>query len=161
MRKKNTSIKVVHYIEVALKWRWLIIIPFCIAMVVGTYLAFTLPAIYEASTLILIEPQAVPDDYVRSIVTSDINARISAISHQILSRTNLEKVIRDFGLFASPEYLDMAPEDKISDLRESIDVKISRQRRATDAFTIAFRGKVPETVMRVANGLGSYSCFAP
>ena len=82
-----------YYIELALKHRWLIIIPFCLAMIIGIGLVFTLPRTYEASTLILVRPQRVPEKYVSSIVSSDIESRISTISQQILSRTNLEKII--------------------------------------------------------------------
>ena len=87
-----------HYLEVVLKHRWLIIIPFCLAMVVGLYLSFALPKIYEADTLILVEPQRVPKNYVKSIVSSGMQSRISTIKQQILSRTNLEKIINQFNI---------------------------------------------------------------
>ena len=51
-------------IDLLAKWRWAIIIPFVIALAVGSYLAMTLPKIYEAETLILIQPQKVPTDFV-------------------------------------------------------------------------------------------------
>ena len=79
----NFQFQIDHYIEVVLKHRWLIILPFCLAMVVGLYLSFTLPKIYEAGTLILVEPQRVPTNYVKSIVSSDIDSRITTIKQQI------------------------------------------------------------------------------
>ena len=50
-----------YYIALASRRRWLIIVPFCLAMVVGSFLAVTLPKTYEATTLILVQPQRVPE----------------------------------------------------------------------------------------------------
>ena len=60
---------------------------------VGMVLAVTLPKIYEANTLILVQPQRVPEKMVASVVDSDIENRISTLSQQIMSRSNLERVI--------------------------------------------------------------------
>ncbi len=62
MPEKTDTIKIDYYLGLVLKQRWLLIIPFCIAMAVGMYLAVKLPKIYEASTLILIMPQRVPSE---------------------------------------------------------------------------------------------------
>jgi uncharacterized protein involved in exopolysaccharide biosynthesis len=126
-------------------------------MIVGIYLALTLPRIYQAYTSILVKPQQVPTDYVQSIVTADLESRIRSISQQILSRSNLEKIINQFNLFSGPEQQNMAIEDKISNLREQIAIETqpTKERQETDAFYIFFSGANPEEVMRVANGLAT------
>jgi hypothetical protein len=43
MSEKSTSFQIGYYIDLALRHRWLIIAPFCLAMIVGIYLALTLP----------------------------------------------------------------------------------------------------------------------
>ena len=111
MPEKTDTIKISHYLGLVFKHRWLLIIPFCIAMVAGMFLAIKLPKIYEASTLILVMPQRVPSEFVQSIVTADVDSRISTISEQILSRSNLEKIIKKFGLFSDPKYSGMFLED--------------------------------------------------
>jgi len=50
-------------------------------------------------TSVLVQPQKVPGGYVSSTVSSGIGSRISSISQQIMSQTNLERVIQQFGLF--------------------------------------------------------------
>jgi uncharacterized protein involved in exopolysaccharide biosynthesis len=126
-------------------------------MIAGIHQAITLPKIYRASTLILIEPQSVPQDFVRSIVTAKIDSRINTIQQQILSRTNLEKIIRDFNLFLGPGFENVFMENKIEILRNRIKVTVTEDRqRETNAFSISYKGKHPETVMRVANGLATY-----
>ncbi len=104
--------KLQYYLELLLRRRWFIIIPFSLSMIIGIYLTFTLPKFYSAQTLILVEPQRVPSSYVQSIVSSDIDSRISTISQQIMSRTNLEKVINEFKLFSDPKNKGGYLEDK-------------------------------------------------
>jgi len=146
-----------YIIDLVIKKRWIVLIPFSLAMIVGIYLAIELPRIYEARTLILIQPQKVPEEYVQSIVTSDASSRISTLSQQILSRTNMEKIIEEFDLFAGPEFEDMYVEDKIKFLRDNISVAVSNDsRRDNDAFTISYQGKDPDVVMKVTNALASF-----
>jgi polysaccharide chain length determinant protein (PEP-CTERM system associated) len=157
MPVRQDLLKIDHYIELVLRKRWLIIIPFCLAMIAGSHQAITLPKIYQASTLILIEPQSVPQDYVRSIVTEDIDSRINTIQQQILSRTNMEKIISDFNLFSGPEFENVFMEDKVEIIRKRIDVHVTQdRRRETNSFSISYRGRDPMKVMRVANGLATY-----
>ena len=145
-----------YYFGLAKKKRWLLIIPFCLAMSAGIFLAFTLPPIYEANTMILVEPQRVPKNYVQSVVTQDIGSRISSISQQILSRTNLENIIKEFNLFSGPEHAELFLEDKLKNLRERININVSKGRSGHDTFSISFRGSEPNVTMRVTNTL---ACF--
>ena len=160
MQKKTDAIKPEHIIEIALKRRWYIIIPFCLSMLTGIYLAVTLPRLYEAKTLIFVQPQRVPTDFVRSIISVDIDSRIRTISQQILSRTNLEKIIENFNLFSEPKLTSMFMEDKVGDLRKRIRIDVTKARQArrkdADAFSISFKGQDPEKVMKIANALATY-----
>ena len=157
MQKATEGIKPEDIVEIVLRRRWWIIATFCFSMIVGIYLAFTLPKIYRAETLILIQPQKVPANYVQSVST-DIGSRIDTMSQQVLSRSNLEKIIEDFNLFSEPEYKKMFMEDKIEGLRErvSFDLIQRDRRRDADAFSISFEGRDPEKVMRITNALTSY-----
>ena len=140
------------------KWRWVIIGPLFATIAVGIFLAIKLPKIYEASTLILIQPQKVPTSYVQSLVTDDADARITTLKQQILSRSNLESIIKQLGLFNHPEQASMHMEDKINALRRNILVVTTRGGRRgteTSSFTISFRGEEPEMVMHVTNSLAS------
>ena len=143
-------------IDTLIRRRWILIIPFILALAVGSYLAVTLPKIYEAETLILVEPQRVPTNYVQSVVSSEVEERINTLSQQILSRTNLEKIIGQFNLYAGPEFENMFTEDKVNALRKNITVQTTQSRRETNAFSITYRGKDPQTVMDVTNTLASY-----
>lgn len=151
---QQTQIKPDQIIEIILRYRWLIICFMAVSLTLGVAKTLTSDRTYEASTLILVQPQKVPTNYVRSVVSTGIEARISTISQQIMSRSNLEKIIDQFGLFAGKE--DMYLEDKIEGLRSRINVKIDRVRHGSETFTVRFVGSEPERVMQITNTLASY-----
>jgi len=156
MKKTKDIISPDQIIEIVLRRRWYIILPFIVTMIVGIYYSVTLSKIYEARTLILIQAQRVPENYVQAIVDSDTSSRINTLSQQIMSRTNLENIIKDFKLFTGPRYENVFMEQKIESLRRKISIDITRDRRGADAFSITYQGPEPETVMKVANGLATY-----
>ena len=156
MKENGSALKPDQLVDIALKYRWFLIVPFCLAMILGMYFAVILPEIYQSSTLILVQPQRVPKDYVSPLVETDISERIDGLSNQILSRTNLERIINEFKLFQGPDYKNKNMEYKVKDLRERIDVEVmTDSHRQSDAFTISFKGQNPERVMNIVNSLAS------
>jgi polysaccharide chain length determinant protein (PEP-CTERM system associated) len=152
----NTKLRPEALLENASRWRWLFIIPFCVAMIAGMYLSVTLPKVYESSTTILVQPQKVPSNYVKSLVDTDIDERLRTIQQQILSWSNLERIMQSYNLYATPEQSGMLMEDKIANLRERITVEVLRGGRGADAFTISFKATEPKLAMDVANALSSF-----
>jgi len=159
MQKKE--IKPEDIIEIISRRRWWVIIPFCLTIIVGIVLAFTLPKYYQAETLILIQPPKVPTDYVQPVETMTLNSRLNTLSREILSRSNLERIMKDFNMYTEPKYFLFFVEDKIEDMRKRISVQLINQQAGntgylnTYAFTISFKGKDPEKVMKVTNALAS------
>jgi polysaccharide chain length determinant protein (PEP-CTERM system associated) len=144
------------YKEIALRRRWWIIIPFLLSILIGIGVSIKLPKVYRASTLILVQPQKVPANYVREIISVDIGDRLRTITQQVTSRTNLEKIINAFNLYNEPGR-HMFMEDKTQSLRRRIEVDVSGGgRRGANAFEIFFTGKYPKQIAEVANALASY-----
>ncbi|MHB2009936.1 MAG: GumC family protein [Acidobacteriaceae bacterium] len=84
-----------------LKRRWLLIL--CLAIVflaIGGAISYIVPPLYESQTLILIEQQKVPEDYVKPVVDENLGARLASMKEQILSRSRLEPIIMKYNLFA-------------------------------------------------------------
>ena len=160
MQEETTQqefLKPEYIIKTIVQRRWFLIIPLMVALVVGSILAIKLPKVYEAETLILIEPQRVPTNYVQAVVsTEEVADRISTLSQQILSRTNLEKIINEFGLYAGPGSENMFLEDKVNALKKNINIEVTRNRRETNAFSITYRGGNPEKVMNITNTLATF-----
>ncbi|QTA85527.1 GNVR domain-containing protein [Desulfonema magnum] len=150
------TIKIDYYLDLVVRRRWLIIIPFCLAMIGGMFVSVTTPRIYEANTLILVEPKSIPDKYVEPLTEVTVKERVSTITQQMKSRTYIERVINEAELFAGPEYKNMLSEEKVSAVRGNMKVKVTRGRRGADSFTISFRGKDPEKITRAVNILAGY-----
>jgi hypothetical protein len=92
--------EITKYLDMARRRKYWIIIPFLVTILAGLAYVLTAPKVYEAQTLILVQAQSVPQDLVRSIVTESVEDRLRTITQQVTSRTNLEKIIRDYRLDA-------------------------------------------------------------
>lgn len=161
MEKTAKEIKLDDIFEIILRRRWWFIMSFCLCIIIGIILIFALPKYYKSETLILIHPPKLPQNYVPSMVTMDIDTRIDTFERQILSRQNLEKIIKDFNLYKEPRYMTFFVEDKIADMSKRIHVELLRRQIPgrignAYAFTISFEGKEPEKVMKVTNALATY-----
>ncbi|HAR34653.1 MAG TPA: protein GumC [Desulfobacter sp.] len=152
--QSQTQIKPDYIIDVLIRGRWFLIVPLCISLTLGLGMTLTANKTYEAGTMILVQPQRVPINYIKSVVSSSIGERISTISQQVLSRSNLEQIIEQFGLYENSS--GIYQEEKIEALRKQIKVKIEHSRGGSEAFSISFTGSEPERVMRIANTLASY-----
>ena len=92
-----------------LRRHWVLIL---ILALVGPALGYgvsrVLPSRFKSSTLVLVEQPSVPTDFVKPVDTTDINERLASMQQQILSRTRLEPIIRQYGLFQSDinKYVD-------------------------------------------------------
>ncbi|GAB4282233.1 MAG: Wzz/FepE/Etk N-terminal domain-containing protein [Deferrisomatales bacterium] len=136
-------------------------LPLFLAAVV---IAFVLPPVYRAKSTILIEDQQIPEEFVKTTITSYVEERLQMITQQIMSRTKLLEIINQFDL-----YTDLreryTTEEIIEKMREAIhlepisaeviDRRTGRPSTATIAFDISFEGRSPATVHRVANVLAS------
>ncbi|MBZ5502723.1 MAG: lipopolysaccharide biosynthesis protein [Acidobacteriia bacterium] len=84
-----------------LRRRWVLI---TILAIMGPPLGYgvsrILPAKYKSQTLVLVQPPTVSAKIVEPVDASDISQRLSSMQQQILSRSRLEPIIRQLGLYA-------------------------------------------------------------
>lgn len=79
--------------------RRLIIIPALLGAAAGYLLCRVLPVRYTSHTMVLVEEPVVPDNYVKPVVSEDLNQRLASMQGQILSRTRLQHLVEEFNLF--------------------------------------------------------------
>ncbi len=150
MISKGNMFDIENYFKIALRRKWYIVIPFVLSMIISFGIYKNMPKEYRASTVILVRAQKVPESYVRATLTEPVTDRLATISQEILSRTRLEMIIREFNLY--PVMVNKLHMEEIVDMMKTkIEVKVQRQ----NAFSISFEGKEPETVMNVTNKLAS------
>jgi polysaccharide chain length determinant protein (PEP-CTERM system associated) len=117
-----------------------------------------LPNVYESDMLVQIIPQRVPDTYVKSTVTLKTEDRLNAVAQQVMSRTQLEQVIKDFNLYPN-ERQRLPMEDVVDKMRLGIaPLELVRRAGSTspaDAFHVRFRYPDAEMATRVTQRLGT------
>ena len=142
--------------------RWWFVGAAAIILAGSIALAFGLSPVYRSQATILIEQQEIPQDMVRSAVTSFADQRVQIISQRVMTRSNLIDIIRKFDLY--PEDVGKEPtEVLISRMRKDInlgmvsadvmDPRSGRPTQATIAFTLAYNYFNPVTAQKVTNEL--------
>lgn len=100
-----------EYIEIFWRRKWWIALPLVLGLVGGYLWYMSRPTFYQSSTLILVEPQRVPASYVNSTVSGTVDDRLRTISQQIMSRTNLSKIVRDYNLYKAEDAAQKQSDD--------------------------------------------------
>jgi polysaccharide chain length determinant protein (PEP-CTERM system associated) len=124
-------------------WWFLLPVVLCVAAAWG--LLRVLPPVYRASTLVMVEKQKVPADYVKATVTADMDERLKTMEQQITNRDNLERIIREMNLY--PESRGRSIEKLVQQMREQ-DLAVQR---SGDVFRIYYKSRDPRAAAAVAN----------
>jgi len=146
-----------HSLRLIYHRKWLILGVFGLVSGVTVAITTRLPNIYSSDTLILVDPQKVPENYVKPTVSGDIFNRLGTLKQQILSATRLQKIIDNLNLYPV-ERKTMAREDVITRMRSDISVSVVSDfggSQNLQAFRISFSGTDPQLVAQVANELAS------
>jgi polysaccharide chain length determinant protein (PEP-CTERM system associated) len=148
----------VDWARMAWRYRWMIVVPLVAGAFISLIVSSRLPNRYRSETLIQIVPQQVPNSYVQSTVTMRTQDRLNALRQQVLSRTELERLIVAFDLYPS-ERARLPMQDVVEMMRAStsVDPVTSPTQRAenADAFYIRFAYFRADVAARVTERLGS------
>jgi polysaccharide chain length determinant protein (PEP-CTERM system associated) len=146
--------------EILRRRRTLAILPLVLVLAATVSVALFLPSLWTASATIMVDRQQIPEAFVKSTVTSDVESRLLTLSQEILSRTRLLKIIDQYQLY--PDLRRSAPEEEVVErMRRDIRLEFNdgRDRRPKDtktvAFSVSYTSTRPETAMMVANTLAS------
>jgi succinoglycan biosynthesis transport protein ExoP len=136
------------------RWMWFLA-PALVVAFLTLVVSARLPRYYRSEAVLLVDPQKVPIDVVR-LSSLDIGERLNLISQQVLSRTQLEKVIDQFQLYRGQKQIK---DEIIDQMRRDITVQVVEDPRARDrgvsAFRLAFIGTSPEQAQAVTRRLAS------
>jgi polysaccharide biosynthesis transport protein len=144
--------------------KWSLILPALVIFLAAATVALLLPPVYRSTSTILIEEQEIPAEFVKATVTSYAEERIQMIKQRVMSFSRLSDLVNRFNLYPDLK-ASWTTEQIVTKMRNDIlvqpvssEVKNPRTGRATSAtiaFTLAYEGKNPETVLQVANTLTS------
>lgn len=145
----------------AILWqrRWLIIVPFLIALLAAIVAAAVLPSVYRSSALMLVQSPQLPDAYTGQVNSEVIDRRIARIREQITSRPDLIALIEKHSLYRDKR--GSTPLSQLVDtMRDDItltptraDVPSARADQRTIAFQLAFNYSDPAPAQAVTQDL--------
>ncbi|HEV8139385.1 MAG TPA: GNVR domain-containing protein [Pyrinomonadaceae bacterium] len=148
--------KVSEYARIALKRKWMIILPtLAVGLAIG-FVVFRLPDLYESSTLIVVKPSTLPNSVVPMMTEEALTRELGSISQVVTSRSSLQPLVEKYDLYKEERGRGEAMEVIIENMRKHIQVEVNTSRNdITDAFNITYRGRDPETTQAVAGQLAS------
>lgn len=132
------------------------------AAALAILLAVLLPATYRSAATILIEQQEIPQDLVRSVITSFADQRVQVITQRVMTTQNLLQLIDRYKLY--PDIRDKEPREVLlKKMRDDIgmhmisadviDPRSGRPTQATIAFSVSYQSRSPDLALKVANEL--------
>jgi uncharacterized protein involved in exopolysaccharide biosynthesis len=135
-----------------------------VALVITLLVALLWPSTYQSAATILIEQQEIPQELVRSVITSYADARIQVISQRVMTTQNLLSLIERYNLY--PDIRQKEPrEELLKRMRDDIGMKMisadvidprsGRPQQATIAFSVSYQNHSPDLALKVANELAT------
>lgn len=149
-----------YYMSLLRRRFFYVFIPFLLIAGGSAAVALKLPPIYKSTGKILVESQQIPDDLVRSTVTSYADERIEIIKQRVMTRENLLRIVEKFKLFES-RGSELSNTEIVDAMQNSIEVApvtsglagLRRRAGTTIAFTVSVEHEYPHVAVQVANEL--------
>jgi succinoglycan biosynthesis transport protein ExoP len=151
-----------EYLAAARHRRAGLIATFATGMLVTILLASLLPPHWRSAGIILIEQQEMPQDLVRSTVTSYADERVQVISKRVMTTETLLGIVNRYNLYAAERAKDTR-EALLGRMRKDIGLKMisadvidprsGHPTSATIAFEVSYTSKSADQAAKVANEL--------
>lgn len=144
-------------LAMVLRRKWWIIVPLLTIPPLVFFTGSRLPKSYRSETVILVDPQKIPAEYVKATVTGDVADRLQNIREEVMSRTRLQRIADDLGLY--PELRGKAKDDVlITAMRKDIVVELIRganDRNPVGGFKISYTSFSPEMAQKVTQRIAN------
>jgi polysaccharide chain length determinant protein (PEP-CTERM system associated) len=140
-----------------LRRKWMIVFSVLSVLFAASVYCVVTPELYKSSITILIIPQTVPQDYVRSTITAKVEQQLVTIKQQVNSRSTLTKVLDELRLFEK-ERKKLSSEELFAMMRKRIEIDVVRDdlnRGNIESFALSFLHENPQTAMHAAARLAS------
>jgi polysaccharide chain length determinant protein (PEP-CTERM system associated) len=146
----HRTLNVEDYLFILKRRWWILAIPAIIFPIIAIGITFMIPPKYQSQTLVLINQQKVPEDFVKTLVTEDLDSRLASMKEQILSRSSLQPIIEKYNLYADKhttmdQRIDLVRKDILIDpIRSEI-----AHSNGLPGFKIFFTASDPQTAQQV------------
>lgn len=143
-----------EYWEIAVRRRWWILLPMFAVWAAVWSASWFLPVTYTSESVILVEQQKVPDQYVMPNVNNNLQNRLQSLTEQILSRTRLQQLVDRLELYRKGAF----SADPVDEMRSDIKIDlVSAPEHPGDytAFKLRYSASSPKLAQQVNSELTS------
>lgn len=150
------------YLGVLRRRRKLILVVFAVLFAIAAVVAVVLPPVYRSTATILIKEQEIPQEFVRSTVTSFADERIQVISQQVMTRSTLLDLVDKYALYGKARQSETS-EDILDRMRRDIKLtpisaEVTDRRsgspvKSTIAFSLSYDSESAANAQKIANEL--------
>ena len=143
--------------SILIRRRWWIVLPFFCVTIITIGVLSVLPNRYTSTATLLVVQQQVPQRYVVPNSTTDVTSALQAMKQEVLSRTQLLRMINDFGLYPK-QRKRFAPEELVALMLSNIDIVPTNENpqptdKDFDSFRISFTTENARLAQQVTNNL--------
>jgi polysaccharide chain length determinant protein (PEP-CTERM system associated) len=128
--------------------KWWLAMGVAVGLALGLLAYVVLPPIYLSSTTILVEPQEIPRDFVKSTVTLTVSQRLRTLSERVTSYANLTSLIDAVGQDVLDPSGALGREAIMGVIRGNLDVQLQGG-KGSPVFQISYRDDDPERAAAV------------
>lgn len=144
-------------LTIARRRRWWLILPLFIGWALVMSAAWFITPRYRSETVIIVEQQKVPEQYVVPNVANDLQQRLQSMTEQILSRTRLLGIINNFHLY-SKDHKSTDEDSLVKRMRDDIKIDLVQapgRPWELSAFKISYSAPTAVLAQQVTNELSS------
>jgi len=145
------------YVRIARRRRWWLILPLFFTWAIAMMAAWFIPPKYRSETVIIVEQQKIPEQYVVPNVSIDLQQRLQSMTQQILSRTRLLGIIDAFHLYKNGQKAS-DPDPLVEQMRNDIKIDLVQapgRPWELSAFKISYSAPTPALAQEVTEKLSS------
>jgi polysaccharide biosynthesis transport protein len=155
--KEKPLITLKDYIAIARRRLWWLVIPLVLGWAMVLSAAWFVPPRYRSETVIIVEQQKVPEQYVLPNVAADLQQRLQSMTQQILSRTRLLGIIENLQLYGG-NTKQRDPDVLVQQMRSDIKIDMVQapgRPWELSAFKISYSAPYPALAQQVTSRLSS------
>jgi len=154
MSAKQSQLDILSkYLNLLIRGHKLIIVCLLLAVTAAIPYYIRLPDIYQSSASIIYQEQNINPTRSAPRQEMRFEEMVNTVTQQVLSRKNLEDIIKKFNLYPSMQK-EFPLENIMERLREK-DVSVNVDRRRGNVFSVSFKYNDPQKVRQVTNALAS------
>ena len=155
---EERSFHPLDYVAVIRRRKWWFIVPLVLCLLAGGALAMFLPREYKSEADIGIADATLSPELLRGVQSFDMKERQRAVSQQLLSRTVLERVVREENLSPGKPVEETAARLR-GTVEENIFVpppgRMGAPKEGIESFKLGYVDSSPERAQRIANRLAT------